>query len=72
MTDDEIRDIFVELRRVGVDLGRPPGLALGTSFREGELLAWLRRLPDDLGHDAFVEADVTDLTAYDSVRFTAG
>jgi len=55
MTDDEIRDIFAELRRVGVDLGRPPGLALGTGFREGELLAWLRGLPDDLGHDAFVE-----------------
>jgi hypothetical protein len=55
MTDDEIRDIFAELRRVGVDLGQPPGLALGTGFREGELLAWLRRLPDDLGHDAFVE-----------------
>jgi len=55
MTDDEIRDIFAELRRVGVDLGRPPGLALGTGFREGEFLAWLRGLPDGLGHDAFVE-----------------
>ena len=56
MTDDEIRDIFAELRRVGVDLGQPPGLALGTGFREGEFLAWLRGLPDGLGHDAFVEA----------------
>ena len=55
MTDDEIRDIFAELRRVGVDLGRPPGLALGTGFREGEFLAWLRGLPDALGHEAFVE-----------------
>ena len=55
MTDDEIRDIFAELRRVGVDLGRPPGLALGTGFREGEFLAWLRGLPDGLGHDTFVE-----------------
>jgi hypothetical protein len=56
MTDDEIRDIFAELQRVGVDLGRPPGLALGTGFREGQLLAWLRGLPDNLGHDAFVES----------------
>ena len=55
MTDDEIRDIFAEFQRVGVDLGRPPGLALGTGFRDGELLAWLRGLPDGLGHDAFVE-----------------
>jgi hypothetical protein len=55
MTDEEIRDIFVELRRVGVDLERPPGLALGTGFREGEFSAWLRTLPDALGHDAFVE-----------------
>ena len=55
LPDDEIRDIFAELRRVGVDLGRPPGLALGTGFREGEFLAWLRGLPDGLGHDAFVE-----------------
>jgi hypothetical protein len=56
LPDDEIRDIFAELRRVGVDLGRPPGLALGTGFRDGELLVWLRGLPDGLGHDAFVEA----------------
>jgi len=55
MTDDEIRDIFAELRRIGVDLGRPPGLALGTGFREGEFLPWLHRLPDNLGHDSFVE-----------------
>jgi hypothetical protein len=55
MTDDEIRGIFAELRRIGVDLGRPPGLALGTGFREGEFLTWLRSLPDDLGHDAFVD-----------------
>ena len=60
MTDDEIRDIFAELRRVGADLGRPPGLALGTGFRDGELLAWLRGLPDDLGHERFVE----DLNAF--------
>lgn len=55
MTDDEIRDVFAELGRVGVDLGQPPGLALGTGFRDGEFLSWLRSLPDDLGHDAFVE-----------------
>jgi hypothetical protein len=55
MTDDEIRDIFVELRRVGVDLERPPGLALGTGFRAGEFLAWLRALPTELGHGAFVD-----------------
>lgn len=55
MTNDEIRDVFAELERVGVDLGQPPGLALGTGFREGEFRAWLRTLPDDLGHDAFVE-----------------
>ncbi len=55
MTDEEIRGIFAELRRIGVDLGRPPGLALGTGFREGEFLTWLRSLPDDLGHDAFVD-----------------
>ena len=55
LPDDEIREIFAEFRRVGVDLGQPPGLAVGTGFREGELLAWLRTLPDNLGHDAFVE-----------------
>ena len=55
MTDDEIRDVFAELRRIGVDLGTPPGLALGTGFRDGEFLPWLRTLPDNLGHDAFVE-----------------
>ena len=54
MTDDEIRTVFAELQRVGVDLGRPPGLALGTGFRDGEFLAWLRALPDALGHDEFV------------------
>src|SRR5690349_3346437 len=55
MTDDEIRDVFVELRRIGVDLGQPPGLAIGTGFREGELLPWLRALPSNLGHAAFAE-----------------
>jgi len=54
-TDDEIRDVFAELRRIGVDLGRPPGLALGTGFRDGEFVPWLHALPDNLGHDAFVE-----------------
>ena len=54
MTDDEIRDVFAELHRVGVDLAQPPGLALGTGFGDGEFLAWLRALPDALGHDAFV------------------
>ena len=54
MTDDEIREVFAELQRVGVDLGRPPGLALGTGFRDVEFLAWLRALPDALGHDEFV------------------
>jgi hypothetical protein len=63
MTDDEIRDIFAELRRVGVDLGQPPGLALGTGFREGELLAWLRGLPENMGHGGFVEALDTFITA---------
>ena len=60
MTDDEIRDVFSEFRRIGVDLGQPHGLALGTGFGEGEFLAWLRTLPDGLGHDAFVE----DLNAH--------
>ena len=55
MTDDEIREIFVELKRIGVHLERPPGLALGTGFRDGEFLAWLRTLPTELGHDAFVD-----------------
>jgi hypothetical protein len=69
MTDDEIRDVFAELHRVGVDFGQPPGLALGTGFREGELLGWLRELPDALGHDAFAER----LTArVDSAQPNAG
>jgi hypothetical protein len=55
MTDEELRDVFAELRRVGVDLERSPGLALGTGFRDGEFIAWLRTLPDDLGHDAFAD-----------------
>jgi hypothetical protein len=55
MTDDEIRAVFAELRRIGVDLERPPGLALGTGFRGGEFPIWLQALPDALGHDAFVE-----------------
>lgn len=55
MTDDEIRDVFPELERIGVELSRPPGLALGTGFRDGEFLTWLRTLPNGLGHDAFVE-----------------
>ena len=55
MTDDETRDVFAELERLGVDLGRPPGLALGTGFRDGEFLAWLRLLPNALGHDDFVK-----------------
>ena len=63
MTDDEIRDIFAELRRVGVDLGRPPGLARGTGFGEGELHAWLQGLPDNLGHAGFVEALNAFITA---------
>ena len=54
MTDADIRDVFAELHRIGVDLGKPPGLAIGTGFREGELLPWLRALPDSLGHDEFV------------------
>src|SRR5688572_2992262 len=54
MTDEEIRDVFAELHRVGADLGRPPGLALGTGFRDGEFLTWLRSLPEELGHDVFV------------------
>jgi hypothetical protein len=53
MTDDEIREVFAEFHRIGVDLGKPPGLAIGTGFRDGELLAWLRSLPDGFGHDAF-------------------
>ena len=55
MTDDEIREVFAEVTRVGVDPNRPPGLALGTGFRDAEFLAWLRTLPDGLGHDAFVD-----------------
>jgi hypothetical protein len=55
MTDEEIRAIFDELRRVGADLGRPPGLALGTGFGPGEFLSWLRSLPEALGHDAFAK-----------------
>jgi hypothetical protein len=55
MTDDELRAIFDEFRRVGVDLERPPGLALGTGFRGGEFLTWLRALPDGLGHEAVVD-----------------
>ena len=53
MNDDEIRDAFSELRRIGVDLGRPPGLAIGTGFRDGTLVAWLRSIPDGIGHDNF-------------------
>jgi hypothetical protein len=63
MTDDEIRDLFAELRRVGADFAQPPGLALGTGFRDGELLAWLRTLPDDIGHEAFVDALNAAITA---------
>jgi hypothetical protein len=55
MTDQEIRAVFDELRRIGVDLERPPGLALGTGFRGGEFLTWLRALPDALGHELFVD-----------------
>lgn len=55
MTEQEIRAVFDELRRIGVDLERPPGLALGTGFRGGEFLTWLRTLPDALGHDLFVD-----------------
>lgn len=53
MTEHEIRDVFAELHRVGVDLAQPPGLALGTGFRDGEFLTWLRALPDGLGHGEF-------------------
>jgi len=63
MTDDHLREIFAELRRVGVDLGQPPGLALGTGFREGEFLAWLRGLPDGLGHRGFVDEMNAFITA---------
>jgi hypothetical protein len=55
MTDEEIRTIFEELRRIGADPGRPPGLALGTGFGPGEFIQWLRALPDNVGHDAFAE-----------------
>src|SRR5687767_1543437 len=55
MTDEEIRTIFEELRRIGADPGRPPGLALGTGFGPGEFIQWLGVLPDNLGHDAFAE-----------------
>jgi hypothetical protein len=55
MTEQEIRAVFDELRRIGVDFERPPGLALGTGFRPGEFLTWLRALPDALGHDPFVD-----------------
>jgi hypothetical protein len=55
MTEQEIRAVFDELERIGVDLERPPGLALGTGFRGGEFLTWLRTLPDALGHDLFVD-----------------
>jgi hypothetical protein len=54
MTDEEIRDVFVELQRIGVDLAKPPGLAVGTGFGDGEFLSWLRTLPEGLGHEEFV------------------
>ena len=55
MTDDEIRTVFAELSRIGVDLEKPPGLAIGTGFRGHELIDWLGTLPDQMGHDAFAE-----------------
>ena len=63
MTDDELRAIFHELQRIGADLGRPPGLALGTGFRPGEFLAWLQSLPDAIGHDAFATLLTERVTA---------
>ena len=60
MTDDDIRQVFAELQRIGVDLGKPPGLAIGTGFADGALLPWLQALPDTLGHDEFAAR----LTAY--------
>ena len=56
MTDEEIRDIFGELRRIGVNMEQPPGLAIGGGFRDGDFLAWLRELPDGLGHEEFVQS----------------
>jgi hypothetical protein len=63
MTEDDIRAVFGELRRLGVDLGAPPGLALGTGFRNGQFLTWLRSLPDGLGHGEFVRAVDAQVTA---------
>ena len=55
MAEHEAVAILGELRRIGADLERPPGLAFGTGFHAEELRAWLRELPDGIGHDAFVE-----------------
>jgi hypothetical protein len=54
MTDDELRAVFEELNRLGADLSQPPGLALGTGFGDAAtFVAWLRTLPDDVGHAEF-------------------
>jgi hypothetical protein len=55
MTDEDLRIVFAELNRIGVDLEKPPGLAIGTGFRGRELIDWLGTLPDRMGHYAFAE-----------------
>ena len=76
MTDQEVREIFAELRRVGYDVSLPPGLAVGTGFAAGELVAWLRTQADAAGHDAIVAAMNANTAAAssvpDSVRARSG
>ena len=63
MTEDDTRAVFAELRRLDIDLAAPPGRALGTGFRDGEFLKWLRSLPDHLRHDEFVRRLGAEVTA---------
>ena len=52
--DDTQLQVTRELRRIGVDPRRLGPLAVGGITAEA-MLRWLRWLPTDLGHEAFVQ-----------------
>jgi hypothetical protein len=44
-----------EFKRIGVDKNRPTGLALSGGMSREDFMRWIRTIPGDIGHEAFVQ-----------------